>query len=111
MRPPAARSDLPQRLAVILPLGLALIAAVGYAAISIYRHDHFASNAFDLGVQDQTIWGYSRLQMIPHTDERTPNLPGDRFHPLLMAIAPVYWIWDDARILLLVQAALLAVAA
>ena len=111
MRPPAPRSDLRQRLAVILPFGLALIAAVGYAAISIYRHDHFASNAFDLGVQDQTIWGYSRLQMIPNTVEMIPNLLGDHFHPILMAIAPLYWIWDDARILLLVQAALLAVAA
>jgi len=111
MRPPAARSDLRQWLTVILPLGLALIAAVGYATTSIYRHDHFASNAFDLGVQDQTIWGYSRLQMIPNTVEMIPNLLGDHFHPILMAVAPLFWIWDDARILLLVQAALLAIAA
>ena len=111
MRPPGARSDLRQRLTVILPLGLALIAAVGYATISIYRHDHFASNAFDLGVQDQTIWGYSRLQIIPNTVEMIPNLLGDHFHPILMAVAPLYWIWDDARILILVQAALLAIAA
>src|SRR3989475_1187363 len=111
MRPPGARSDLRQRLTVILPLGLALIAAVGYATISIYRHDAFASNAFDLGVQDQTIWGYSRLQMIPNTVEMIPNLLGDHFHPILMAVAPLFWIWDDARILLLVQAALLAIAA
>ena len=95
----------------VLPLALALVAAVAYAAISIDRHDHFASNAFDLGVQDQTIWGYSRLQIIPNTVEMIPNLLGDHFHPILMAVAPLYWIWDDARILLLVQAALLAVAA
>ncbi|TMB98927.1 MAG: DUF2079 domain-containing protein, partial [Chloroflexi bacterium] len=36
---------------------------------------------------------------------------GDHFHPILMAVAPLYWIWDDARLLLVVQAALLAVAA
>ena len=95
----------------VLPLALALVAAVADAAISIDRHDHFASNAFDLGVQDQTIWGYSRLQIIPNTVEMIPNLLGDHFHPILMAVAPLYWIWDDARILLLVQAALLAVAA
>src|SRR4029077_21180237 len=110
MRPPAARSDLPQRLAVILPLGLALIAAVAYAAISIYRHDHFASNAYDLGVQDQTVWGYSQLQMIPNTVEMIRNLLGDHFHPILMVIAPLYWIWDDVRVLLVVQAVLLAAA-
>jgi Predicted membrane protein (DUF2079) len=39
-----------------------------------------------------------------------PNLLGDHFHPALMALAPAYWIWDDARVLLVVQALLLAVA-
>ena len=96
---------------LVLPLGLALIAAVTYAAVGIYRHDHFASNAFDLGVQDQTVWGYSRLQMILNTVEMIRNLLGDHFHPILMVLAPLYWIWDDARLLLVVQAALLAVAA
>src|SRR5437660_9159841 len=93
---------------LLLPSGLALIAAISYAAVSIYRHDHFASNAFDLGVQDQTVWGYSQLQMIPNTVEMIPNLLGDHFHPILMTAAPLYWIWDDARVLLLVQAGLLA---
>src|SRR5438552_18776893 len=93
---------------LLLPVGLALIAAVTYAAISIYRHDHFASNAFDLGVQDQTVWGYSQLQMIPNTVEMIPNLLGDHFHPILMTVAPLYWIWVDARVLFLVQALLLA---
>jgi uncharacterized membrane protein len=94
----------------VLPVALAVIAAAAYAFVSIYRHDHFASNAFDLGVQDQTIWGYSRLQMIPNTVEMIRNLLGDHFHPILMALAPLYWIWDDARVLLIVQAVLIAVA-
>ena len=111
MRQPAASPDRRRRLSTVLTLGLALIAAVAYAAISIYRHDHFASNAYDLGVQDQTVWGYSRLQMIPNTVEMIPNLLGDHFHPILMVIAPFYWIWDDVRVLLVVQAVLLAAAA
>src|SRR5438552_9706384 len=96
---------------LILPVGLALIAAITYAAVGIYRHDHFASNAFDLGVQDQTVWGYSQLRVIPNTVEMIPNLLGDHFHLVLMTVAPLYWIWDDARVLLLVQAGLLAAAA
>jgi uncharacterized membrane protein len=93
-----------------LPYGLALAAAVVYAAISIYRHDHFASNAFDLGVQDQTVWGYSQLAIIPNTVEMIGNLLGDHFHPILMTVAPLYWIWNDVRVLLIVQAVLLAAA-
>jgi uncharacterized membrane protein len=110
MRQAEASPDPARRLSAILPLGLALVAAVAYAAISIYRHDHFASNAYDLGVQDQTVWGYSQLQMIPNTVEMIPNLLGDHFHPILMVIAPLYWIWDDVRVLLVVQAVLLAAA-
>src|SRR3984893_8598510 len=114
MRPAPASGDQgrqQRRLSALLPLGLALIAAAAYAAISIYRHNHFGSNAYDLGVQDQTVWGYSRLQMIPNTVEMIPNLLGDHFHPILMVIAPLYWIWDDVRVLLVVQAGLLAAAA
>jgi uncharacterized membrane protein len=110
MRHKPTTAGVPVRLMALAPLAVALLAAVAYAAISIYRHDHFASNAFDLGVQDQTIWGYSRLQMIPNTVEMIRNLLGDHFHPILMAIAPLYWIWDDVRVLLVVQAGLLAAA-
>jgi len=92
----------------VLPLVLALIAAIAYGSISVYRHNVFASGAFDLGVQDQTVWGYSRLEMIPNTVEMIRNLLGDHFHPILMAIAPLYWIWDDVRVLLIVQAVLIA---
>jgi uncharacterized membrane protein len=97
-------------LARVLPLALAVAAAAGYSVISLYRHNHFGSAAFDLGVQDQTIWGYSQLQLLPNTVAQIRNLLGDHFHPILMSIAPLYWIWDDARVLLLVQAALLAAA-
>ena len=36
------------------------------------------------------------------------NLLGDHFHPLIAVLAPLYWIWDDPRMLLLAQAALFA---
>src|SRR5438270_466421 len=110
MRTVAPARPAPRRWPAALPIGLALAAAAIYAAISIYRHDHFGSNAFDLGVQDQTVWGYSQLAIIPNTVEMIGNLLGDHFHPILMTIAPLYWIWNDARVLLVVQAALLAAA-
>src|SRR3989449_931827 len=92
----------------VLPFVLALIAAIAYGSISVYRHNVFASGAFDLGVQDQTVWGYRRLEIIPNTVEMIRNLLGDHFHPILMTIAPLYWIWDDVRVLLIVQAGMFA---
>jgi uncharacterized membrane protein len=110
MRETGQPTVVPRPFEAALPVVLAVVAATVYAVISLYRHNHFGSNAFDLGVQDQTVWGYSQLRMIPNTVAMIPNLLGDHFHPILMTIAPLYWIWSDARVLLLVQAALLAAA-
>ena len=89
---------------------LTLVAAGGYSAISLYRHDHFASNAFDLAVQDQTVWGYSRYEFIYNTVLGIPNLLGDHFHPILMVLAPFMLAWDSAGMLLVAQGILLALA-
>jgi uncharacterized membrane protein len=98
------------RVLAALPYTLAALAAAGYASAAIFRHDHFGSNAYDLGIFDQTIWGYSRFEVVENTVLRVPNALGDHFHQILVALAPLYWIWDDARVLLLAQAALLALA-
>ena len=105
-RPPAS-SAAPARL---VAAALTLIAAAAYSAVSLYRHDHFASNAFDLAVQDQTVWGYSRYEFIYNTVLGIPNLLGDHFHPILIVLAPFMWAWNSAGVLLVAQGILLAVA-
>lgn len=89
---------------------MAAIASAGLAAAAIFRHDHYGSNGYDLGIFDQTVWGYSRLEFVPNTVLRLPNALGDHFHPILITLAPLYWIWEDARMLLIAQAALIALA-
>ena len=42
--------------ATLFSLFLSAGTAAALAAASIYRHDHFGSNAYDLGLFDQTIW-------------------------------------------------------
>lgn len=79
-----------------------------FAFLSIYRHMHFRSNGYDLGIFDQTIWGYSQFQFISNTVRQVPNLLGDHFHPILVLLAPLYWIWNDVRMILLAQAILIA---
>ncbi len=98
--------SLAQVAAAVLTFG----AAAAYSAVSIYRFDHFAANGFDLGIQDQTVWGYSRLQIIPNTVLGVPNLLGDHFNPILMLLAPFRAVFDSADVLLVAQAVLLALA-
>src|SRR5437763_3251559 len=95
----------------LVAAALTVLSAAGHSAVSLYRHDHFASNAFDLAVQDQTVWGYSRFELIYNTVLGIPNLLGDHFHPILMVLGPFMWLWESAGVLLVAQAVLLAVAA
>lgn len=94
----------------VAPLLLAAVAAMAYSAISIFRHQHFGSSAFDLGNQDQAVWGYSQLRIVPDTLLGLPSILGDHFNPILATLAPAYWIWDDVRILLVAQAIIVAAA-
>ncbi len=97
------------RAAPVAAGALTVIAAAAYSAISIYRHERFGSS-LDLAIQDQTIWGYSRLTIIPNTVLEIRNLLGDHFHPLLMLLAPLFWIWSSPEMLLIAQGVLLAAA-
>ena len=105
-RPPSWRSRTPS----FDPLALALAAgaAAAYASLSILLHQHLGSQGLDLGLFDQAIWHYSRLEGPESSIRGFPSLLGDHLHPILALLAPLYWLWDDVRMLLLAQAVLIA---
>jgi uncharacterized membrane protein len=87
--------------------GIWLIVAVFfllYAAGSLLKHMNFNSYAWDLGIFDQAIWKYSRLEIGSNTVKFIPVLLADHWHPSLFLFVPFYWIWEDVRMLLIVQA-------
>ena len=108
--PKGGPEALSSRVGRTLAGSLTLLAFAAYASISVYRHEHYASNAFDLAVQDQTVWGYSRGEFIYNTVLGIPNLLGDHFHPILATLAPFMLVWNSAEVLLVAQAVLLAAA-
>lgn len=88
---------------------LALLAFAVYSVYSISRADQLLTAGYDLGIFDQAVRAYSQFRppLSPlKGDDFT--LLGDHFHPILVVLAPLYWIWDDARVLLVAQAALVA---
>lgn len=71
---------------------------------------------FDLGIFDQAVRNYAHLRLprspIKNYHHEFPpgfSLLGDHFSPVLVLAAPLYWLWDDPRVLLVAQAALFAV--
>lgn len=83
-----------------------------YSVYSLTRYSQFLVAGYDLGIFDQAVRAYAHFQppMVPLKGEDF-NLLGDHFYPIVASLAPLYWVWDDARMLLLAQAALVAISA
>lgn len=87
------------------PFFLFIISSLLYIILSLVRHNNFQSLAFDLGIYDQAIWLYSKF-LLPISTVKIPSMIilADHFTPSLALLAPLYWIKDDARMLLITQA-------
>ncbi|MGL3807271.1 DUF2079 domain-containing protein [Paeniglutamicibacter sp. R2-26] len=92
-----------------LHLGLAMaLAGVLYVAHSFLKFRNYESRGYDLGIFDQAVRQYAMFKapIVPIKGVDF-NLLGDHFHPILALLAPLYWIWDDPRMLGIALAALL----
>ena len=83
--------------------------AAAYGTCAILKHRHFASS-YDLAIYDQAIWHLSRFEIPASSVRGIGNIYGDHFHPVLALLAPLFWIASSAEVLLLAQAALLALS-
>jgi uncharacterized membrane protein len=73
-------------------------------------HAGFGTFGFDLGIFDQGVWLLSRFRD-PLVTVRGLPLFGDHASYILVLIAPLYRVWADPRLLLLLQVVCLAVPA
>jgi len=68
-----------------------------------FRHAALETRAFDLGVFAQALWNTTQGDFLYSSLKGGICLLGDHFSPLLVLLAPVYKIWPDPRILLVLQ--------
>ncbi|MBI5467353.1 MAG: DUF2079 domain-containing protein [Candidatus Kerfeldbacteria bacterium] len=89
---------------------ISLIIAVGYAALSLWLHQHFETHGHDLGIFDQAVWKLSHFTAPITTIRRGPimNLFGDHFDPILSLLVPFVWLFRSPAVLLIAQATLFA---
>ncbi|HIW28705.1 MAG TPA: DUF2079 domain-containing protein [Candidatus Luteococcus avicola] len=90
-------------------LTLAVLAL--YVVYTMTRYPQFLTAGYDLGIFDQAVRQYSHFNppYVALKGDRY-NLLGDHFHPVLALLAPLYWVWDDPRMLVLAQDVLVAVS-
>jgi len=80
---------------------------VVFGSLVLYNHAHFGTQTFDLGIFDQGLWLLSRLER-PFVTLRGVHLFGDHSSWILALLAPLYRIWPDVRVLLVLPVPALA---
>jgi uncharacterized membrane protein len=98
------RSRLLQHLPYLILLALG---ACALTAMSWLQHQAFGTG-YDLGIYDQVVWNIAHGRYFMTTLVYETNGYYDHFEPILTAVAPLYWIWPDVRVLLTLQSVALA---
>jgi uncharacterized membrane protein len=107
-----------RRLAASAVFVLALVYAVWFSHLAVLRHETLNSRGYDLGNVDQAIWNTAHGRILQFTnwigkgdDFRYPSRLAMHFEPIYFLIVPLYWLWSDVRLLLVLQAVAVAIGA
>ena len=87
--------------------------AAGFGALAVLEHRAFETGRFDLGNMTQAVWSTAHgrpLQVTDLSGEQITRL-GAHVDPILVAFAPLWWIWPSPTMLLVLQAAAVALGA
>ena len=96
------------------PFAVVWLAAAAFASVfgtaSVLRHRTFGSGRFDLGNMTQAVWSTAHGNFLSVTDVHGEQISrlGSHFDPILAALAPLWWVWPDPELLLVVQAVAVA---
>ncbi len=86
---------------------LVLLWAAVLAAYAFARHERLNSSAYDLAIKSQVIWNTFQGDWFASSIEVEHYL-GDHVQLIFLLLAPLYGLWADVRIMLLLQAILLS---
>ncbi len=95
---------------VWLRLMVGLYAAF-FLALTLTAHAAFETSVLDLGIYDQVIWNTAHGRPLAYSAEPWYGevFLATHLQPILILLALIYWVWSDARALIILQT--LAVAA
>ena len=100
------------RPAALVTAGAAAFGA-GFASLAVLQHRAFWTGRFDVGNLVQAVASTANgdfLSVTGLTGRQISRL-GAHFDPIVAAFAPLWWLWPDASLLLVVQALAVATGA
>jgi uncharacterized membrane protein len=84
-----------------------------FATVAVLRHRAFGTGRFDLGNMTQAVWSTAHGDVLSVTDVHGEQISrlGAHFDPILVLLAPLWWLWPEPELLLVVQAVAVATGA
>jgi uncharacterized membrane protein len=84
-----------------------------FGTLAVFRHRAFESGRFDLGNMTQALWSTAHGDVLSVTDVHGEQISrlGAHFDPLLLLLTPLWWLWPNPELLLVVQAVAVAAGA
>lgn len=101
---------------VFLTLAM-LIYSVLFSVLSVLRYNTFHATTLDLGIMAQVTWNTAHGRWFETSIGRAANgaligsYLGNHVRPILLLLAPLYRLWPDPRLLLILQSVGLGIAA
>ncbi|HAW50422.1 TPA: hypothetical protein DCX16_05700 [bacterium] len=102
--------DISQKITLPTMLFFVLLYTVLYSYISILQYNIFITGHWDIAGFDQAIWNTIRGKPL-HTTMYGHNFLGEHMSPTLLVLVPFYFIWQDPRMLLILQSLFLGISA
>jgi uncharacterized membrane protein len=91
---------------------LMILFTIFFSAYAIQRHNAFRTHTADLGQMDLAIWNTAHGRFVQEIKgEEISTRLTDHFEPIFIPISLTFWLWDDVRAILILQAAALALGA
>lgn len=100
------------RFRLLVPLAIAAVGAIAYGLLGWQQWRNLVAPSWDLGIFTQLAKAYGTFSapIVPIKGDDV-NLLGDHFHPILVLLAPVWWVWPSGLALVWTQAVLLGASA
>lgn len=91
--------------------GMILVFVLALGLISVLRHYHFQTQAWDMGIFVQTFWNTSHGRIMQNSIEEVRNHLGVHMSPFLFLLVPGFILAPSPYYLLIVQTLVIALGA
>src|SRR3989344_9055182 len=82
-----------------------------FGTLTALRHANFETQAWDLGIFEQTLWNTAHGRILQNTIEEIPHHLGIHMSPFLFLLVPGFLLFPSPYYLLIIQTIILAAGA